>query len=72
MAEAEFTVTGIHCAGCAENIEKGLTRLEGVRRVSADADTHVVAVRFDERRLEASAVAAQLERLGFRVAEGGR
>lgn len=72
MAERVFTVSGIHCDGCASNIERGLTRMDGVRRVAADPATQQVRVRFDERRLEASAVATQLERLGFPVAEDGQ
>lgn len=66
MSERSFTVSGIHCGGCAGNIESGLQRLDGVRRVSADPDTQVVRVRFDEQRLDADAVAT---RLGFPVAE---
>lgn len=72
MAEQVFTVSGIHCHGCAANVEKGLRRLDGVRRVAADPATQHVRVRFDEQRLEASALSAQLERLGFSVAEDGR
>lgn len=71
MAERSFTVGGMHCAGCAGNIETGLKRLDGVRRVSADPDTQVVRVRFDEQRLGADEVTKQLERLGFPVTEAG-
>lgn len=70
MARAEFTIDGIHCDGCAANIEKGLTRLDGVQRASVDANAKVVSVRFDERRLDTTAVSAQLERLGFPVTGG--
>ncbi|GAA5101658.1 heavy-metal-associated domain-containing protein [Haloechinothrix salitolerans] len=69
MVERSFTVSGIHCGGCASNIEIGLRRLDGVRRVTADPDTHVVRVRFDEQRLDADAVATRLARLGFPVAD---
>lgn len=71
MAEHSFTVSGIHCGGCASNIETGLRRLDGVRRVSADPDTQVVRVRFDDKSLDADAVATRLERLGFPVADAG-
>lgn len=71
MAEQSFTLTGIHCRGCASNIETGLKRVDGVRRVSTDPDTQVVRVRFDEARVDASGVASRLERLGFPVAEEG-
>lgn len=71
MAERSFTVSGMHCGGCAGNIETGLNRLDGVRRVSADPDTQVVRVRFDAERLDADEVSKQLERLGFPVTEAG-
>lgn len=71
MAEHSFTVTGIHCGGCATNIENGLRRLDGVRRATVDPDTQVVRVRVDDQRLDADAVAARLEQLGFPVADTG-
>lgn len=71
MAEQVFSVIGIHCSGCASNIESGLMRMDGVRRVSATPDGQKVTVRFDEQRLDATGIAAQLERLGFPVAEDG-
>lgn len=71
MAEERFTVSGIHCGGCANTIESGLRRMDGIRRVSADAETKVVTLRFDEHRLDADAVAAHLERLGFPAARQG-
>lgn len=71
MAELSYTVTGIHCGGCAKNIESGLRRLDGVLRVSADPDTQVVRARYDEQRLDTGALAARLERLGYPVADPG-
>lgn len=72
MAERSFLVSGIHCGGCANHIEIGVRRLDGVRQVAADPDTKVVLIDFDEQRLDAGAIAARLEQLGFPVAERER
>lgn len=69
MAEKVFTVSGIHCAGCASRIKTGLGRVDGVRRVSADPDSRQVSVRFDERRVAVDQVAARLAALGYPVEE---
>lgn len=49
MAEVRFAVSQIHCGGCEARIEVGLSRVEGVRRVSAEQATQTVAVSYNER-----------------------
>lgn len=67
MDELVLTVTGMHCRGCAERIERSLSKLEGVRRVSADHDADRVRVVIDQPGAEA-AVRAGIAEAGFEVA----
>lgn len=71
MAEQTFVVSGIHCAGCESNIESGLRRLDGVRRVEASHRDQRITVRYDERRLDPGQLTRHLEKIGFApVGEG--
>jgi len=67
MAEVTFTVSQIHCGGCEARIETGLSRLAGVRRVSADQATQTVTIRYNEQAVEEDALAEQLEKTGYTV-----
>lgn len=45
-----YTVTGMSCGGCKQNIENALTDLDGVESVTADNENNSVVVEgeFDE------------------------
>lgn len=45
-----YTVTGMSCSGCEQNVENALTDLDGVDAVTADNDTDTVTIDgdFDE------------------------
>jgi copper chaperone CopZ len=67
MAEASFVVSQIHCGACAERIETVLSRLKGVRRVSADPQAQTVKVRYNDQAINAPELEEQLDRLGYPV-----
>ncbi|MDA8359089.1 MAG: heavy metal-associated domain-containing protein [Actinomycetota bacterium] len=66
MEELVLTVTGMDCRGCEERIERTVTKLAGVRRVSADHATNQVNVVVDSADTEA-AVRAGITAAGFEV-----
>jgi copper chaperone CopZ len=46
---ASFTIEGMTCAvGCAKTIEKELSNLEGVEKVTVDFDKKIATVTFDK------------------------
>lgn len=47
MVFGQFPVTGMSCASCAANIEKKLSRIEGVANVSVNLASEVVSVKYD-------------------------
>lgn len=48
---ATYTVTGMSCSGCEQNVENALTELDGVDAVTTDHETDTVTIDgdFDER-----------------------
>jgi copper chaperone len=48
MTQRTLTVTGMSCGGCEENVETGLSELDGVSGVDADHESDTVEVTTDE------------------------
>ena len=63
----DLAVEGITCAACMVEIERGLSRLPGVRRARLNLTTHRLAVEWEDARTQAATLVDALERLGYRA-----
>lgn len=68
LAELDFVVQGMHCAGCMQRIEHGLGELPGVAAARANLSTKRVHVRWEPAKADAGAIGRALEALGFEAA----
>ncbi|OBQ57240.1 heavy-metal-associated domain-containing protein [Tamlana sp. s12] len=51
-AKAEFTIEGMTCAmGCAAQIQKKITKMEGVKSAKVDFDNKLAMVEYDEAKV---------------------
>lgn len=66
LSETVIPARRMHCASCARTINDSLSRLEGVRRVDADATRKEVMVAFDAKRISETRLREELTSLGFR------
>ncbi|WP_371731905.1 heavy metal translocating P-type ATPase [Thermaerobacter sp. PB12/4term] len=66
-AELTLPVEGMTCAACANRIEKGLKRLDGVMETAVNLATNRARVRFDPARVSAADMAARVRDLGYEV-----
>ena len=66
MEELLLTVTGMDCRSCEERVERTVTRLAAVRRVTADHVHNQVRAVVDSADTEA-AVRAGITAAGFEV-----
>ena len=67
MEQTTLHVTGMHCGACEQRIQKALSRLEGVKRSSADHRKQEVRVAFDPAQTSLAAIRAVIERADYRV-----
>lgn len=67
VKEISFRVTGMTCAACANRIEKGLNRLEGVENASVNFALEMVKVRFDADQITHSQLEEKIEALGYSI-----
>ncbi len=61
-------VTGMTCAMCVKNVERSLTRAEGVEEVQVNLATEQARVRFDAAALSPKELVTRLEGAGYGVA----
>ena len=67
MTKSTRTITGMHCANCAANLEKGIGAMAGVGSAVVNFATEELTVVFDDRTLTVDAIDARVRELGYGV-----
>ncbi|MDD3885861.1 MAG: heavy metal translocating P-type ATPase [Victivallaceae bacterium] len=65
MRKTQFNVTGMHCAGCAANIEKALAKTPGVTSAYVNFAASKLAVEYDESQLDDASISAAVQKAGY-------
>lgn len=65
----DVPITGMTCAACANRIEKGLSRMDGVQEVAVNFATEKAAVTVDSEVADLPAIRAKIQSLGYEVTE---
>jgi P-type Cu+ transporter len=63
-------ISGMHCASCVANVEKGLSRLDGVTSARVNLVLNSAVVEYDRQRLSEASIINTVNDLGY-VAEAG-
>ncbi|WP_017756224.1 heavy metal translocating P-type ATPase [Calidifontibacillus oryziterrae] len=58
-------ITGMTCAACANRIEKGLTKMDGVQRANVNLALEKATVSFDPSISNVAAIEEKIEKLGY-------
>ena len=66
MSRIEIPVEGMRCESCERTVQAALTRIDGVRDVSADHLAKRVRVSFDPACVNAESLRAQIKDAGFK------
>ncbi|MCX6826034.1 MAG: heavy metal translocating P-type ATPase [candidate division Zixibacteria bacterium] len=67
LKELRLKISGMHCAGCAANIVKGLSTLEGVKQAQVNYATETARVDYEPERLSEKSIYERIASLGYRV-----
>jgi len=69
MTQQKFTlpITGMTCANCAANIERGVKKLKGVAEANVNFAAESAAVSFDPQQLQLKDVVEKIHNSGFAV-----
>ncbi len=66
--EIKLPVTGMTCAMCVKNVERSLSKAEGVAAVSVNLATEQATIQYDDRQPKTSDLVARLDGAGYGVA----
>lgn len=64
---ATFQLTGMTCAACANRIEKGLTKLEGVQEANVNFALERASITYNTEQLDAKKIEEKISKLGYGV-----
>ncbi|MBD3388346.1 MAG: heavy metal translocating P-type ATPase [Candidatus Altiarchaeales archaeon] len=69
MMKKSFKVKGMHCAGCAANIEKALKKLDGISSANVNYASEKAYVEFDPDKVGGEDIRKRVEDAGYDVEE---
>ena len=65
MKTSRFTVTGMSCSACSSHVEKSVSKLKGVDKVSVNLLAGNMQVEYDEKILKDSDIAKCVKKAGY-------
>ena len=67
LKETSLQITGMTCAACANRIEKGLTKLDGVEEANVNLALEKSIIKFDPEKINEQDFVIKIEALGYGV-----
>ncbi|MDW0118048.1 heavy metal translocating P-type ATPase [Sporosarcina thermotolerans] len=61
----DISITGMTCAACANRVEKGLQRMDGIGSATVNFATEKAAVSFDNEKVDIQAIQEKIKSLGY-------
>lgn len=65
--KAEFTVSGMTCAACANRVEKRLNKLEGVNEATVNFALESATVDFNPDEINVNEMKSAITKLGYKL-----
>jgi len=69
MQKCTISVSGMHCASCANTIEKALSKTKGVKRASVNYASEKATVEFDKYQVDEESLKKAINKTGYKVVE---
>lgn len=63
----ELSISGMHCASCAVNLEKALSHVEGVQEAQVQYGTQKAVVEYDPEQTDSAVLTSTIESSGYGV-----
>ncbi|OLS18671.1 MAG: Copper-exporting P-type ATPase A [Candidatus Heimdallarchaeota archaeon LC_3] len=65
IRNTKFLVSGMTCASCVRTIEKSLSAMKGVEKVSVNLMTEEANVLYDEQQIQIDSIIKKLDQIGY-------
>ena len=60
-----LAVTGMHCAACANTIQKSVRTLEGIKDINVNFASEKASVTFDDAQVNEQQIIGQIKKAGY-------
>ena len=67
VQKIKLPVTGMTCANCAANIERGLRKLDGIKDVNVNFGSEAVKVAFEGAKVALGDIVSQIQKSGYGI-----
>lgn len=67
MNKQTLNIEGMHCGGCAMNVEGALEDLTGVRSVKVSLPKQTAEVEFDEKQVNLAQLITAVQQAGYQA-----
>ena len=67
MKKEVFKLKGMHCASCAMNIQKALSKLPGVNKAEANFGSETALIEYDEEKVAPKDLAKTVSDVGYKL-----
>ena len=68
--KSRLKISGMHCAACAQTIEKALVKAEGVDKAVVNFTTETAYIEYDDNKADEKKLSEIIKETGYNVAEG--
>lgn len=58
-------VSGMHCEGCENSLQKSLSKINGIKDINPDFKTEQVRIQFDESKVNLEKIRGVIRKTGF-------
>ena len=69
IGKAIIQISGMHCASCAQVIERALSKAEGVAKASVNYASEKAAIEFNKSRIDENSLKNIIRKTGYKVLE---
>ena len=70
MKKVILNVSGMHCASCASVLDKGLSKMQGVKEANVNFSTSKAQLLFDEKKVSVNDFLRLVEKKGYSAVVG--
>ena len=65
--DKKYKIGGMTCSACANRVERGIKKMEGMKDASVNFTTETLTVSFDENKVASNEIEKKVEALGYSV-----
>ncbi|MDY2954864.1 MAG: heavy metal translocating P-type ATPase [Enterococcus cecorum] len=67
MSQATYPIKGMHCASCAQNVERTIKALPGVKRANVNLATEKLSIEYNHQELTANEIIQAVKEAGYQA-----